>query len=288
MTRQQPHPKAGEIRALLEEGLNNRVIARRLDIDVRVVAQTRKDAGLPPAPRSSWTRRPHPKERTIRLLLSEGYTDTAIRERTGADVATIARMRTAGRFGPATIIRRPQRIHPKDAEIRALLRAGRSGNAVALELGVDRAAVRRIRAEAGIPTPPVQPLSLEEKWAAHTRMLEGGHREWTGERVGKSRTPVMRYREKSYSPFAIAFRQRTGRDPVGQAKAECDLHQCVAPEHVEDEPGRTRLREQLSLVMGRAPRKPRCRRGHDQAEHGRYSPDGVPYCQTCHDGETDP
>ncbi|MFE1925836.1 hypothetical protein ACFW91_25095 [Streptomyces asoensis] len=277
--------KEAEVLALIGEGLNNTAIARQAGVNIRVVARARAAAGLPAAPRSSWTRSPHPKADDIRVLLSEGHTDSAIRERTGADVSTIARMRAAGGFGPATITRKGKRTHPKEAEIRRLLNAGLSASAVARQLSADRAAVRRIRREAGLPVAPVQPLSLEEKWAVHTRPVDGGHLEWTGERVGTSRSPVMRYREKSYSPTAIAFRQRTGRDPVGQVKAECEHHQCVAPAHVEDEPGRIRLREQLRHLTGMGPRKPECRRGHDQAEHGRYQSDGVAYCHACHDGE---
>ncbi|MET7475106.1 hypothetical protein ABZT17_12200 [Streptomyces sp. NPDC005648] len=224
----------------------------------------------------------HPKQDEIRALLADGLTNTAIRERTGADVSTVARLRADGGFGPATITRRGTRPHPKDAQIRRLLRKGLSNTAIATKLGVDRAAVRRIRKETGIPSPERQPLSLEEKWKQRTRPMEGGHLEWTGERVNASRTPVMRYKEATYTAAAIAFRQRTGRDPVGQAKAECGVHQCVAPDHVEDEPGRTRLREQLRILLGKGERPSSCRRGHDQGEHGRLSPDGVAYCQLCH------
>jgi hypothetical protein len=63
------------------------------------------------------------------------------------------------------------------------------------------------------------------------------------------------------------------------------MQQCVEPHHVEDEPGRTRLREQLRHVTGMPARAAQCKRGHDQAGHGRYTPDGVAYCHTCHDGE---
>lgn len=274
-------PRQGEIRALLGDGrVSNRAVARQLGVDVRDVARIRKDAGLPAAPREVWERAPHPKREEILQLLGEGHTDTAIREKTGADLRVIARMRTDGGFGPATITRRGTRLHPKDAEIRELLHQG-SSEAIARQLKVDRGAVRRIRGLVGVPSPDPQPLSLEEKWQERTREVEVGHLEWTGERVGPSRTPVMRYRGKSYTAAAIAFRQRTGRDPVGQVKAECDMRQCVAPAHVEDEPGRTRLREQLRLLLGKGERPKSCRRGHDQAEHGRLLPGGVAYCSLC-------
>ncbi|WP_392967250.1 hypothetical protein [Streptomyces sp. LN245] len=272
-----------QIRSLLEQGLPDRVIAHKTGANVREVARARKEAGIPPAPRSSWTRRPHPKLLTIRVLLNEGHTDKFIRERTGADTKVIARIRREGGFGPATITRRGTRPHPKEAAIRALLTEGKSTEAIARELAVDRGAVRRLRREAGVPNPPIQPLSLDEAWAQHTKPVDGGHLEWTGSRAAASGTPVMRYRDVTYTAGALAFRQRTGRDPVGQAKAECGMAQCVAPAHVEDEPGRLHVREQLRNVLGKGARKPRCRHGHNQAEHGRYSPDGVAYCQACHD-----
>ncbi|NED83513.1 hypothetical protein G3I76_25900, partial [Streptomyces sp. SID11233] len=83
------------------------------------------------------------------------------------------------------------------------------------------------------------------------------------------------------SPLAIAFRMRTGREPVGQVRAECDVPYCVAPDCVEDEPGRLRIREQLRYLKGTAERPPFCVHGHDQAVHGRYERDGTAYCHEC-------
>ncbi|MYS44083.1 hypothetical protein GTY23_23190 [Streptomyces sp. SID5998] len=276
-----PHPRRQEILQLLSEGLPNAVIARQLNVDARAVGSIRKDAGLPPAARSSWTKRPYPKAREIRVLLEEGHTDAAIHEKTGADVSTVARIRKEGGFGPATIRRTVKRDHPKDAAIRALILKGRSTAAIADELRADRAAVRRIRKEMGVPNPPRQPLTLEERWAQQTEPTGDGHLRWTGSRSTGSRTPVLRYRDKTYTAAAVAFRQRTGRDPVGPVKAECDMPQCVAPEHVEDEPGRTHLREQYRYLLGMGERPPFCKAGHDQAEHGRYLRTGVAYCGTC-------
>lgn len=223
----------------------------------------------------------HPKQDEIRALLAEGLTNTAIRNLTGADVSTVARIRTADGIGPATITRRGTRTHPKDAQIRRLMRQGLSNNAIARELGVDRAAVRRIRKEAGIPSPEPQPLSLEEKWRQRTRPVEGGHLEWTGERVNASRTPVMRYKEESHSPAAIAFRIEHGRDPDGYAIADCGMKHCVAPGHVLDEPGRQAARREIRSARGLGDRPALCSHGHDQAEHGRFEGDGRPYCEAC-------
>lgn len=276
------HPQQDQIRALLGDGhVTNAAVARQLGVNARAVSGVRKDAGLPPTPRDAWTHAPHPKDSEIRSLLGAGHPDVEIHRRTGADVSTVARIRKDGGYGRATITRRGTRPHPKDAEIRELLHKGLSSDAIARQIRVDRAAVRRIRGLVGIPSPEQQPLSLEEKWQERTREVEGGHLEWTGERVNASRTPVMRYRGKTHTAAAIAFRRRTGRDPVGHVKAECDLQQCVTPAHVEDEPGRTRLREQLRLLLGMGERPKSCRRGHDQAEHGRLLPDGVAYCHLC-------
>lgn len=278
--KQQPHPMEPQIRALLAEGLNNARIAEQLNAPPKVVARVRKETGTAPAPRSTWRRTPHPKTREINELLADGHSDAEIRRRTGADVRAIAGMRAAGGYGKPTIKPKP-RTHPRDAEIRALL-AEHSSDAIARLLGVDRAAVRRIRAEAGIPYAPAeQTRTLEEKWASHTRPASDGHVEWTGERQSTSGTPVMRYKEANYSPAAVAFRIKHGRDAEGYAIADCGLKHCVAPDHVEDEAGRRRIREQLRYLTGGRERKPFCVHGHDQAEHGRYGPDGRAYCEAC-------
>lgn len=276
----QPHPMEPQIRVLLAEGLNNARIAEQLNAPLRVVARVRKETGIGPAPRSTWRLAPHPQAREICELLADGHSDREIRRRTGAGLHSIAAMRAAGGYGKATIKPKP-RTHPRDAEIRALL-AEHGSNAIARMLGVDRAAVRRIRAEAGIPYAPAgQPRTVEEKWTLFAKPVDGGHMEWTGERQSDSGTPVMRFKEKSCSPAAIAFRIEHGRDAVGQTFADCGLKHCVAPGHVVDEAGRIRIREQLRYVMGGQERKPFCRHGHDQAEHGRYEPDGTAYCEAC-------
>lgn len=278
--KRQPHPMEPQIRELLADGLNDVRIAEQLNAPPKVVARVRKEAGISPAPRSTWRLAPHPKTREINELLADGYSDREIRRRTGAGLQSISGMRAAGRYGRATIKPRP-RTHPRDAEIRALL-AEHSSNAIALLLGVDRAVVRRIRSEAGIPYVPVeQARTLEEKWASHTQPVDDGHLKWTGERRKATGTPVMRYKDGNYSPAAIAFRIKHGRDAEGYAIADCGLKHCVAPGHVEDEVGRTRTREQLRYVTGGRERKPFCVHGHDQAVHGRYEPDGTAYCEAC-------
>lgn len=175
-------------------------------------------------------------------------------------------------------------MRPQNAtreQIASSLREGKSDSAIARALRVDKARVRRIRAELGIPVHVVQVPTLVEKWAAYTRPVDGGHLEWTGERGSRSGTPTMRYREKSISPAAVAFRIRHGREPIGQVFAECGMRHCVAPDHVDDEAGRARVREQVRYLTGGPERKPLCVHGHDQAVHGRYKPDGTAYCEAC-------
>jgi hypothetical protein len=269
-----------QIRPLIEQGLNNAQIIEQLNAPPKVVARVRTSMGVPPAPRSTWRTKPHPKAREIHELLADGHTDAEIRRRTGADVKMIARMRADGRYGKPTITRRPPRPHPREAEIRALL-AEHSDSAITRMLRVDRAAVRRIRREAGVTRPLVTYATVEEKWQAHTQPADGGHLEWTGEHTKTAGTPVMRFKEQSYSPAAIAYRIKHDRDPQGYVKAECGMRHCIAPDHVEDEAGRLRLREQLRYLTGGGERKPYCAHGHDQAIHGRYEPDGTAYCEAC-------
>lgn len=167
-------------------------------------------------------------------------------------------------------------------DIVALIGEGLSNAAVARALGCDRHRVGEIRRGLELPNVVRQPLTLEEKWRSLTRPLDGGHLEWRGEHVGTAGTPVMRYKERSYSPAGIAFALHHGRQPQGRVQPECGVRHCVAPDHVEDEPGRVRLREQLRRILGGPERKDRCVHGHDLSVHGRFSPDGRnAYCEAC-------
>ena len=132
----------------------------------------------------------------------------------------------------------------------AQLRNDLSNAAIARALGCDGHRVGAIRRELGLPNFRPKKLTLEQKWEKHTKPLEGGHLEWTGERASASGTPVLRYEEACYSPASIAFEKHHGRKSKGHVKAECGVRQCVAPAHVEDEPGRQRLREQLRRIRG--------------------------------------
>jgi hypothetical protein len=197
-----------------------------------------------------------------------------------AALSTI-RVGDALRRHPTRKERTPVYQNATRADIVASLRTGLSDAAIARRLHCDKQRVGKIRRGLGLPSLPQQRLTLEEKWRASTRALDGGHLEWTGERGRSSGTPIMRYKERYYSPAAVAFQIKHGHAAVGYAIADCGLRHCVAPDHVEDEAGRQRIREQLRYLQGGGERKPFCNHGHDQADHGRYQPDGTAYCEAC-------
>jgi len=283
--KRRPHPQEAQILELIDKGLNNTTIAELLLCGPKAVRQVRLDHNRPPVPRSAW--RHHPKEREIRQLLADDLTDAEISRRTGATPETVAERRRMMGLARAPMPKAKSRPHPREAEILAQLRAGATNNAIARTLGVDKVAVARIRDAHDIPTTyerrRAQQPTVEERWREHTREVGGGHLEWTGPRAtNSSATPVLRINGSYYSAAGIAFRIRTGRDPVGQVRAECDVHQCVAPGCVEDEPGRQGLRLQLRRLQGLPdPPTGTCPEGHDLAVDGRLDGRLHSYCEGC-------
>jgi DNA-binding NarL/FixJ family response regulator len=285
-TRQRrPHAQEAQILELIAQGLNNTAIAERLYCGIQAVRQVRKAHGLPPAPRSTW-RRTHPKEEEIQTLLRAGLSNNAIRLRTGADLRTIADRRAAAGIPRKSGGGVKGRRHPREAAILSALRAGGTNNGIAQQLGVDKSAVARVRRTHGIPEAldhkRAQRPSIDQVWRANVKELPGGHLEWTGQRNNGGRSPVLRYLGSYYSPAAIAFRMRTGRDAQGQVKAECDVPQCVAPTCVEDEPGRQSLRLTLRRLQGMPdPPTGTCPNGHELAADGRLDAKLTHYCEGC-------
>ncbi|MEU8950925.1 hypothetical protein [Streptomyces sp. NPDC048489] len=170
----------------------------------------------------------------------------------------------------------------------AMLRAGATNREAALTLSLDKSTPARYRAILGIGPAPARPavnrspLTVEQKFATFTEPLDGDHLAWTGRRTRSNGTPTFTHRERTYTARSVAFRAATGRDPEGYVTTECEVPECVAPAHVADEPTRTRLRAQLAAVLGTATDLVECNRGHATAQHRRYTPDGAPYCGTCH------
>lgn len=172
--------------------------------------------------------------------------------------------------------------HPKHDEIAAMLREGAADKAVCLATGADKRAVSRVRRILGL-APWTNAKTLAEKLAGQrTEPDENGHQFWTG-RTGHSGTPVIRLRDNVYRPVAaVAFRQRTGREPDGQTYAECGVTHCVADAHVLDDQERRELRLQLRALQGFPPPWDVCPKGvHDWATYGRVEPGLTTYCKGC-------
>lgn len=170
-----------------------------------------------------------------------------------------------------------------------LFAQGATNNDAARALSVNKSTAARYRAQLGFGPAPKRPspcrstLTLEQKVTTLMRPMAGEHMEWTGRRTKSNGTPVFTHRERTYTARSIAFRAHNGRAPEGYVTAECDEPDwCVAPAHMEDEPGRTRARQALAIITGRATPLVECARGHATAEHRRYLPDGSPYCGACH------
>jgi hypothetical protein len=168
-------------------------------------------------------------------------------------------------------------------QIIAALQAGHSIYRINKELRADRARIRAIRDEIGLPAHVriAETRTIEDKWHQYAKPVDGGHMEWTGERGTSANTPLVSFKERHHSALAVAFKIRTGRDPQGYAMADCGMKHCVAPDHVEDEPGRRRNREQLRYLRGGRALSEKCKAGHDQRVHGRVGTRGEAYCNTC-------
>ncbi|WP_129307960.1 hypothetical protein [Streptomyces sp. L2] len=180
-------------------------------------------------------------------------------------------------------------INATREQIVEALQQGWSVNRINRELRADRARIRAIRDELNLPVyiRPATTRTIDEKWREYAGPADtDGHMEWTGEHGTNSGTPLLSYKERHHSAAGIAFRIRTGRDPEGQVIADCGRKHCIAPDHVEDEPGRRRNREQLRYLLGGGPVPEQCKAGHKLAEHGRIGADGHAYCQTCKYGRT--
>ncbi|MFE1070967.1 hypothetical protein ACFW5W_07025 [Streptomyces sp. NPDC058783] len=181
-------------------------------------------------------------------------------------------------------------LDPKTVDrLAELFAQGATNNDAVRALGIDKSTAARYRTRLGFGPAPKRPspcrstLTVEQKVMTLMQPTAGGHMEWTGRRTKSNGTPVFTHHERTYTARSIAFRAHTGRDPEGYVTAECDQPEwCVAPEHLEDEPGRTRARAALAVVTGRATPLVECNRGHATAEHRRYLPDGSPYCGACH------
>lgn len=140
-----------------------------------------------------------------------------------------------------------------NAEMAALLREGLANHVIARQLHTSPNRVQKVREALGIPNLALGPRpssSPEELFAARTEPQPGGHLKWTG--TNSNGSLKFRWRDRHYSATAVAFRIRTGRDPVGRARTSCDMPHCVAPAHVSDQAERNRDRATYQALFGGA------------------------------------
>lgn len=121
--------------------------------------------------------------------------------------------------------------------------------------------------------------TVEDLFRARTAAGADGHLRWTGY-ITAHGVPAVRWGGRLWTARRIAYRIRTGRDPVGYCLPECGERDCVAPAHIDDAPTRTRDRAALAAITGVQSPADTCRRGHGLG-HRRYRPDGRPYCRAC-------
>ncbi|MCX5197189.1 hypothetical protein OOK31_25380 [Streptomyces sp. NBC_00249] len=137
------------------------------------------------------------------------------------------------------------------ADIAEMLRQGLANHVIARRLHTSPARVQQAREALGIPNLPLGPRaasSVEELFAARTEPLPGGHLKWTG--TSHNGACKVRWQDRHYSAHMVAFRIRTGRDPIGRARTSCDMPGCVAPAHVSDQAERVRDKATYNALFG--------------------------------------
>lgn len=123
---------------------------------------------------------------------------------------------------------------------------------------------------------------LQAKLAQHSSQPDAaGHVTWSGRR-GHQNRPIIKHLGRVIPAAVVAFEQRTGRQPVGITRADCDVRHCVAPDHVLDDLERRQVRLQERQLHGwEAPWDVCPSAGHPWDEHGRVEPDLSLYCRAC-------
>lgn len=134
-----------------------------------------------------------------------------------------------------------------------LLHAGLSDRAIGRQLRCDPRTVSRTRATLGLPQVRcyANPASsIEELFWERVEPVEGGHLRWTGYRGDG--TPRLTWGGRLHTAYRIAFRIRTGREPVGYVLPGCEYPRCVAPRCVADAVERERTRRVLAAIFREA------------------------------------
>jgi hypothetical protein len=162
----------------------------------------------------------------------------------------------------------------RDQQIRALAEVGHSNAHIARSLGISPSAVTSARRRLGLPAVVRHTPTVEEQFAANTRLTDDGHLIWTGA-YQRGTLPVL-----NHQPAArIAWRLTHGTDPVGTVRVTCEQPGCVA--HLGDADTRRRHRTALRYITGGKALPDTCGGGHDQNTHGRLTPDGHARCGEC-------
>ncbi|MDQ3028988.1 MAG: hypothetical protein M3R09_02940 [Actinomycetota bacterium] len=142
------------------------------------------------------------------------------------------------------------------SDVAELLRAGLADRVIARQLHVDAATtVAPTRAALGLPKHkpgPTPAPTVDAFVQAHCQALPGGHIRWTGYVTSRGIPQIKYGTHKRESVYRYAFRQRTGRTPVGYAKPACGMPMCVAPGHIDDQPMRDHHRATYTALFGGA------------------------------------
>lgn len=132
-----------------------------------------------------------------------------------------------------------------------LLHTGLSDRAISRQLRCDAKTVSKTRAALGLPKARsgYRPAdSVEELFQLRTEQVEGGHLRWTGH-IDPNGLPRLRHGGRLHTAHRVAFRIRTGREPVGLVRTVCDVPGCVEPRHVADTAERARDRQALAAIL---------------------------------------
>jgi DNA-binding CsgD family transcriptional regulator len=283
-----PRPDVAE---LLHAGYGDRTIARQLGVTASSVTTARAELGLPkvqgghkPAANVEdlFWRRTQPTEdghlnwdghRTNKgtpAIRWNGALHSALRVayliRTGHDPEGYAHVTCEhpGCVAPQHVddtAVTPRRAHHKTAagrqpngsneEVTVLLQAGLSDKQIARQLHTNPKRIARQRAGLGLPPFENRRISFEERWAANTELVDGGHIRWTG-RLRDGSTPAVLHEGRDASPRRIAFERLHGRPAVGRVLPGCGFGPCVQPAHLEDQPMRERLDTQFAAIFKEA------------------------------------
>ncbi|MEU9861292.1 hypothetical protein AB0D99_10470 [Streptomyces sp. NPDC047971] len=151
-------------------------------------------------------------------------------------------MRAAAAHGQAA-----RDVPPED--IAAMLLAGHSQSEIIRTLKIGAKTVRTVRQRLGVPVhkPGPAPMTIEESFRRRATPTSDGHLLWPSDDLR-----IATVDGASHSAARYSFRQKYGRNPVGNVLPGCGTPRCVHPDHVEDRPMREALDSQLTSIFGSA------------------------------------